>query len=86
MKKTETGEKVMMYMQRMKDPAELIEISRSFNNHVEKLDETSQRIEKLNLELNRAHNERNQAEKAMIPFKKGGRHHATWCDNLRFNS
>lgn len=68
MKRAEDGEKVTM--DELKDPAELLEISRSFNSLVRKLEETDRQMEKLNLELTTAHVDCHRAEEALIPLKK----------------
>ena len=68
MKKAETGEKVMM--EELKCSAELLEISRAFNNLVSKHEETDRQLKKLNLELTMAHVDCHRAEEALIPLRK----------------
>ncbi len=67
-KKVDDGEKVIL--DEHKGTLELLEISKSFNNLIKKLEDTGSQIEKLNLELNKAHVDLDRAEEALIPLKR----------------
>src|SRR6185369_4446827 len=67
MKKTETGEIVMMEMPN--DTSEFSGISTSFIKLITRLEETGRHLEKLDGELKEANIERHKAQEALIPLK-----------------